>query len=61
MKEYEVKFIKNGEEIACIVIDADNMAEARATALRLTYMDAGWLWDSDFKIEVAKKCKKGGE
>ena len=55
MKEFEVKFIKNGEEIACLVIDADNMAEARATALRLTYMDAGWLWGSDFKIEVAEE------
>ena len=55
MKEYEVKFIKNGEEVACLAIDADNMAEAKATALRLTYMDAVWLWGSDFKIEVAEE------
>ena len=54
MTEFGVKFVKNGEEIACLVIDADNMAEARATALRLTYMDAGWLWGGDFKIEVTE-------
>ena len=55
MKEFEVKFIKNGEEIDTLVIDADNIEEARATALRLAYMDAVWLWGSDFKIEVSEE------
>lgn len=55
MKEYEVKFIKNGEEIACLVIDADNMAEARATALRLTYMDTDGVWSYDLEIKVAEE------
>lgn len=59
MKEFEVKFIKNGKEVDTFIIGAENIEEARATALRLTYMDAGWLWGSDFKIEVAKKMQKG--
>ena len=54
MKEFEVKFIKNGKEIDCFVIDADNIEEAKTTAFSLAYMDAVWLWGGDFKIEVAE-------
>ena len=52
MKEFEVKFIKNGEEIACLVIDADNMAEAKITAETLAHEDGAW-WD-DIEIKVSE-------
>ena len=55
MKEFEVKFVKNGKEIDTFIIDAENIEEARATALRLAYMDAVWLWGGDFKIEVSEE------
>ena len=55
MKEFEVKFIKNGKELDCFVIDADNMEEAKATAFRLAYMDAVWFLGGDFKIKVSEE------
>lgn len=50
MKEFEVKFIKNGKEIDCFVIDADNIEEAKATAEALAHADAVWSYDLEIKV-----------
>ena len=53
MKEFEVKFIENGKEIDCFVIDADNIEEAKVTAEALAHSDG--IWSYDLEIEVAKE------
>ena len=34
MKEFEVKFIKNGKEVDTFIIDADNMEEAKTKEIK---------------------------
>ena len=53
MKEFEVKFIENGKEIDCFVIDADNIEEAKVTALELAHTDG--IWSNELEIKVAKE------
>ena len=53
MKEFEVKFIKNGKEIDCFVIDADNIEEAKTTALELAHADG--VWSDKLEIKVAEE------
>ena len=53
MKEFEVKFIKNGKELDCFVIDADNMEEAKATAENLAHADG--VWSNDLEIKVSEE------
>lgn len=53
MKEFEVKFIKNGKEVDCFVIDADNMEEAKTTAETLAHDDG--VWSYDLEIEVSEE------
>ena len=50
MKEFEVKFIKNGTEIDRFVIDADNMEEAKKTAEDLAHADGVWSYDLEIKV-----------
>ena len=50
MKEFEVKFIKNGKEIDCFIIDADNMEEAKTTAESLAHSDGVWSYDLEIKV-----------
>lgn len=52
MKEFEVKFIENGKEIDCFVIDADNIEEAKTTALELAHADG--IWSNELEIKVVK-------
>ena len=52
MKEFEVKFIENGKEIDCFIIDAENMEEAKTTAEDLAHADG--VWSYDLEIEVAE-------
>jgi|GEM_PF-5683218 len=52
MKEFEVKFVKNGKELDCFVIDADNMEEAKTTAENLAHADG--VWSCDLEIKVAE-------
>lgn len=53
MKEFEVKFIENGKEIDNFVIDADNIDEAKTTALELAHADG--VWSDKLEIKVAKE------
>lgn len=53
MKEFEVIFFKNGEEIDHFIIDAENIEEAKATAENLAHED-GACWD-DVEIKVAEE------
>ena len=53
MKDFEVKFIKNGKEIDTLVIDADNIEEAKITAETLANEDGAW-WD-DIEIKVSEE------
>lgn len=53
MKEFEVKFIENGKEIDTFIIDADNIDEAKTTALELAHTDA--VWSNELEIKVAKE------
>lgn len=53
MKEFEVKFIENGKEIDCFVIDADNIEEAKTTALELAHTDGAW--SNKLEIKVAEE------
>lgn len=50
MKEFEVKFIKNGKEIDCFVIDADNIEEAKTTAETLAHEDGTWNYELEIKV-----------
>ena len=50
MKEFEVKFIKNGKEIDTFVIDADNIEEAKITAESLAHSDGVWSYDLEIKV-----------
>ena len=50
MKEFEVKFVKNGKEIDTFVIDADNIEEAKATAGNLAHADGVWGYDLEVKV-----------
>ena len=50
MKEFEVKFVKNGKEIDTFVIDADNIEEAKITAETLAHEDGAWWDDIEFKV-----------
>ena len=50
MKEFEVKFIENGKEIDCFIIDAENIEEAKATAETLAHEDGVWSYDLEIKI-----------
>lgn len=50
MKEFEVKFIKNGKEIDCFVIDADNIEEAKVTAEALAHGDGSWSYDLEIEV-----------
>lgn len=53
MKEFEVKFIKNGKELDTFVIDADNIEEAKTAAEDLAHADG--VWSNDLEIKVAKE------
>jgi hypothetical protein len=53
MKEFEVKFIEKGKEIDLFVIDADNIEEAKITALALAHADG--VWSDKLEIKVAKE------
>ena len=50
MKEFEVKFIKNGKEIDTFVIDADDIEEAKITAEALAHSDGVWSYDLEIKV-----------
>ena len=50
MKEFEVKFAKNGKEIDTFVIDADNIEEAKITAENLAHSDGVWSYDLEIKV-----------
>ena len=52
MKEFEVKLIKNGEEIDTFIIDADNVEKAKTTAGDLAHADG--VWSCDLEIKVAE-------
>ena len=52
MKEFEVKFIKNGKELDRFIIDAENIEEAKTTAEELAHADGVWAYD--LEIEVAE-------
>ena len=51
MKEFKVKFIENGKEIDCFIVNADNIEEAKITAEEIAYENGDWSYD--LKIEVA--------
>ena len=51
MKEFEVKFVKNGKELDCFIINAENIEEAQAIAEEIA--DQNGVWSYDLKIEVA--------
>lgn len=53
MKEFEVKFIENGKEIDFFIIDADNIEEAKTTALELAHSDG--VWSNKLEIEVTEE------
>ena len=53
MKEYEVKFIKNGKELDAFIIDAENIEEAKTTAEDLAHADG--VWSNDLEIKVAEE------
>ena len=53
MKEFEVKFIENGKEIDCFVIDADNIEEAKVTAEALAHSDG--VWNNKIEIKVTEE------
>lgn len=53
MKEFEVKFIKNGKELDTFIVDADNIEEAKATAETLAHEDGTWSYD--LEIEVSEE------
>lgn len=50
MKEFEVQFFKNGEEIDTFIIDADNIEEAKTTAEALAHADGVWSYDLEIKV-----------
>lgn len=50
MKEFEVKFIKNGKEFDTFIIDADNIEGAKATAEDLAHADGVWSYDLEIKV-----------
>lgn len=50
MKEFEVKFIKNGKELDHFIIDAENIEEAKTTAEDLAHADGAWSYDLEIKV-----------
>ena len=50
-KEFETKFIENGKEIDCFIINAENIEEAQAIAEEIAYQNG--VWSYDLEIEVA--------
>ena len=50
MKEFEVKFVKNGKEIDTFIIDADNIEEAKTTAEGLAHADGVWSYGLEVKV-----------
>ena len=50
MKEFEVKFVKNGKELDTFIIDAEDVEEAKATAGDLAHADDGWSYDLEIKV-----------
>ena len=50
MKEFEVKFIKNGKELDRFIIDAENIEEAKAAAEALAHEDGTWGYDLEIKV-----------
>ena len=50
MKEFETKFIENGKEIDCFIINADNIEEAKTTAEDLAHSDGVWSYDLEIKV-----------
>ena len=50
MKEFEVKFIKNGKELETFIIDAENIEEAKTTAEDLAHADGVWSYDLEIKV-----------
>ena len=50
MKEFEVKFVKNGKEIDCFIIDEENIEEAKTTAEDLAHADGVWSYDLEIKV-----------
>ena len=53
MKEFKVKFVKNGKEVETFVIDAENIEEAKITSETLAHEDGAW-WD-DIEIKVSEE------
>ena len=50
-KEFETKFIENGKEIDCFIINAENIEEAQEIAEEIAYQNG--VWSHDLEIEVA--------
>ena len=50
MKEFEVKFVKNGKELDTFIIDAENIEEAKTTAEDLAHADGVWSYDLEIKV-----------
>ena len=50
MKEFETKFIENGKELDCFIINADNIEEAKTTAEDLAHSDGVWSYDLEIKV-----------
>ena len=50
MKEFEVKFVKNGKELDTFIIDAENIEEAETTAENLAHADGVWRYDLEIKV-----------
>ena len=52
MKEFKVKFIKNGKELDCFIINAENIEEAQAIAEEIA--DQNGVWSCDLEIKVSE-------
>ena len=50
MKEFKVKFIKNGKELDTFIIHTDNIEKAKATAEDLAHADGVWSYDLEIKV-----------
>ena len=49
-KEFETKFIENGKEIDCFIINAENIEEAQAIAEEIAHADGVWSYDIEIKV-----------
>ena len=50
MKEFKVKFVKNGKEIDTFIIHTDNIEEAKTTAESLAHTDGVWSYNLEIKV-----------